>query len=333
MFNQLSKRLSFAVLFAGLLLPAAALFAQASHAAPAAPSAVAAPEAIMQAPVASTDEETIAQFKKTLADYGNFVTLPQYGEVWVPTVTPEGWHPYEPCHWIYAKDVGWYFRDNTPWGAIVHHYGRWSHDAKIGWFWVPDANWSPGWVVWRNSDQWTGWAPMPPDLEAQKVSLDDFNKDKMWIFMETPKFLNGCGGTVVASNVYEETNPLTIFELPVGHIVDVHIITRWKIRVLRRIVVIDRICPPRRPLVPLRPLRPQRTLYDTLQPPHVTVPPVERVPHRHHVYRHRPHRQVEAHRVPHLVVKPHLTHHVEQNGKVLRLRSKRTSGELNRALR
>jgi hypothetical protein len=291
---HLGKRLTHAVLLAGLVLPAAALFAtRPAHAAPPAPppSAIAAPAETMDAPVASSDEQTLENFKKTLADYGNFVTLDGYGEVWVPTVTPEGWHPYPPCQWVYAKDIGWYFRDDTPWGAIVHHYGRWSHDAKVGWFWVPDTDWSPGWVVWRDSDKWIGWAPMPPDQEAQKVSLDDFNKDKMWTFMDTQIFMKGCGDTVAAAAVYNETQPVSLFELPRGHIVEIRIVPHWKIKVIRKIIVIDRRCPPDRPN-PNRPPLTHRTLYDTLQPPHIAPPVhIERHVLRHNV-EHRRHRIV-----------------------------------------
>src|SRR5271165_6331542 len=73
--------------------------------------------------------------KAVLAQYGNFVQHQKYGEVWVPTVTPPGWHPYPPCHWVYTKRLGWYFDDKTPWGQIVHHYGRWSNDPQMGWIW------------------------------------------------------------------------------------------------------------------------------------------------------------------------------------------------------
>jgi hypothetical protein len=303
MSTQLTKRLTRVALLAGFMLPAAAFLTQPSFAAPAAPPAAAMETApVAQAPVGATDEETIANFKQVLAQYGKFVELDKYGEVWVPTVTPEGWHPYPPCHWIYAKDVGWYFRDDTPWGAIVHHYGRWSHDATIGWFWVPDADWSPGWVAWRDSDAYTGWAPMPPDQEAQQVSLDTFNKDKMWIFMETPVFLKGCGDTVVASNVYAQTEPVSMFELPRGRVIDVRIVPRWKIKVIRRIVVIDRPCR-RRPdepnnppgLVPLIPSThnpptkmtpadppPTRTLYNS--PDFPRGHRVDRERHRHPVF-------------------------------------------------
>ncbi len=248
MFTQQTKRLARVALLASLLLPAAALLApQASRAAPPVPSNIAtSPAAPIDAPIAATDEETALSFKKTLADYGNFVQLEGYGEVWVPTVTPEGWHPYPPCHWIYTEDVGWYFSDDTPWGAIVHHYGRWSHDAKIGWFWVLDTDWSPGWVVWRDSDKWIGWAPMLPDQDAQKVSLEDVRQgqdvDLHGDAAIHQRLRQHCGGSRTSM---DETLPVSLFELPRGHIVKVHVVTHWKVKVIKKIIVVDRRCPPR----------------------------------------------------------------------------------------
>ena len=64
--------------------------------------------------------------RNTLSQYGRFVQHQKYGEVWVPTVTPQGWHPYPPCNWVNSKQYGWYYDDKTPWGQIVHHYGRWA---------------------------------------------------------------------------------------------------------------------------------------------------------------------------------------------------------------
>jgi hypothetical protein len=177
----------------------------------------------------------------------------------VPTVTPPGWHPYPACQWTYTKD-GWYFNDDTAWGSIVHHYGRWSHDEQIGWFWVPDEDWSPGWVVWRKSDKWIGWAPMPPEQDYQLVSSDAFNNDKLWIFMEAQKFLNGeCGNSVSvpAAQAYYETNWTSLFNLPPGVLVDIIYVPHWKIRVITKLVtiVIDRICPPSGGNNPPPPLR------------------------------------------------------------------------------
>ena len=113
--------------------------------------------------------------RNTLSQYGRFVQHQKYGEVWVPTVTPQGWHPYPPCNWVNSKQYGWYYDDKTPWGAIVHHYGRWTNDPQVGWFWVPGSEFSPGWVLWRTNLQWVGWAPMPPDEQIQHANPDQFN--------------------------------------------------------------------------------------------------------------------------------------------------------------
>jgi hypothetical protein len=221
----LTKRLARAVLIAGLALPATALLP------------VNTPLATTQAHAAGPT--TVAEFKSVLAAYGKWGTHDKYGDIWVPTVTPPGWHPYPACQWVDTKQ-GWYFNDNTPWGAIVHHYGRWSHDEQIGWFWVPDQEWSPGWVVWRKSDQWIGWAPMPPEQDYQLVSSDAFNNDKLWIFMAAQKFLNGgCGDTVQASQAYYETQPANWFGLPTGVMVDLDFDQHWNIKNIIKIIKVD----------------------------------------------------------------------------------------------
>jgi hypothetical protein len=239
MTSATTRRLARAVLLAGLALPMTALLP------------TAAPFAISKAH--AEEATTIAQFKSILANYGTWGTSDKYGDIWVPTVTPEGWHPYPPCQWSYTKD-GWYFNDNTPWGAIVHHYGRWSHDEKIGWFWVPDEDWSPGWVVWRSSDKWIGWAPMPPKQDFQLVSSDEFNNDKLWIFMDVQKFGNGeCGGDGASTNVsfaeaYDGTTWTSLFNLPEGRLVDVIYVPHWTAKVIKELVPIfipvPGYCPP-----------------------------------------------------------------------------------------
>lgn len=136
--------------------------------------------------------------RNTLSQYGRFVQHQKYGEVWVPTVTPQGWHPYPPCNWVNSKQYGWYYDDKTPWGKIVHHYGRWAYDAQMGWIWTPGSEFSPGWVVWRTSPEWVGWAPMMPDQDVQKISASDFNNAGYWIFVETKKFAQGCNGVIAS---------------------------------------------------------------------------------------------------------------------------------------
>ena len=70
------------------------------------PAAVpAAAQAPAQAPQGAT-----SNVRAVLAQYGNFVQHQKYGEVWVPSVTPPGWHPYPPCHWVYTKQLRLVFR-------------------------------------------------------------------------------------------------------------------------------------------------------------------------------------------------------------------------------
>ena len=159
-------------------------------------SAVAQPTSEVRASV--PDEPVQAEVRAVLAQYGRFVQHAHYGEVWVPSVTPQGWHPYPPCHWVKTKQYGWYYDDKTPWGQIVHHYGRWFFDQQIGWAWDPGFEFSPGWVVWRTSPEWVGWAPMPPDQSFQNAPSDQFNNSDQWIFVETAKFNNGCEPTRMA---------------------------------------------------------------------------------------------------------------------------------------
>jgi hypothetical protein len=246
MTTAMTKRLARAVLIAGLALPTTALLP------------ASAPFAISKAHAEAT---TMAQFKSILASFGTFAMHDKYGEIWVPGVTPPGWHPYPACQWVYTKQ-GWYFNDKTPWGAIVHHYGRWSHDEKVGWFWVPDQDWSPGWVAWRKSDAWVGWAPLPPQQDIQLVSSAEFNNDKDWIFMDAQKFLNGeCGDTVRAGDAFYQTQPVNIFGLSAGLLVDIDFHPHWTSKVIIELVDIDidididiNYCPPTQPNPPRRAL-------------------------------------------------------------------------------
>ena len=169
------------------------------------------PSAFAQAPARNSAQDSVVpqqnvakvqdEVRGVLTQYGRFVQHAKYGEVWIPTVTPQGWHPYPPCNWVNSRKYGWYYDDKTPWGAIVHHYGRWVSDAQLGWIWTPGAEFSPGWVVWRTSPEWVGWAPMLPDEDVQTVSTADFNSAAYWIFVETQKFAQGCNGAAPPSQV------------------------------------------------------------------------------------------------------------------------------------
>ena len=48
----------------------------------------------------------------------------------------------------------------------MFHFGRWAYDPAVGWVWLPDTVWGPGWVAWRDGDDISGWAPLPPQVDA-----------------------------------------------------------------------------------------------------------------------------------------------------------------------
>ena len=179
----MKSRLAGAALIAALALPISALV----------------PASLPFAPI-SAQAGILANHEATLASYGTFFEHQKYGKVWMPSaaVAPQGWHPYPPCHWVNTK-YGWYFQDNTPWGAIVHHHGRWAHEPKVGWMWIPGEEFSPGWVIWKTSEQWVGWAPTPPDQDMKTLDADEFNTDKMWTFMDARKFGKSCAGDAVVA--------------------------------------------------------------------------------------------------------------------------------------
>jgi hypothetical protein len=111
---------------------------------------------------------TVDYFNTTLSPYGNWVVVNGYGRCWQPTavVYNSSWQPYcDRGHWVYS-DCGWYWASDYAWGATFH-YGRWFRDANYGWCWYPDTVWAPSWVTWRYSDDYCGWAPLPPRTSYQ----------------------------------------------------------------------------------------------------------------------------------------------------------------------
>jgi hypothetical protein len=112
----------------------------------------------------STPDVPTDYFYGSLAPYGNWIVIPGYGRCWQPIacVLNRGWQPYcnQGC-WIYT-DCGWYWRSSYSWGWAPFHYGRWWCDEHHGWVWLPGHVWGPGWVSWRHSADYCGWAPLPP---------------------------------------------------------------------------------------------------------------------------------------------------------------------------
>jgi hypothetical protein len=122
------------------------------------------PQPVQAAPAPPTTIVADDGFYAPLAPYGTWIYVEGYGRCWRPAVVvyDSGWQPYcDHGRWVYTND-GWYWVSDYSWGWATFHYGRWFHDAHYGWCWWPDTIWAPSWVCWRYSDDYCGWAPLPP---------------------------------------------------------------------------------------------------------------------------------------------------------------------------
>ncbi|HLY58163.1 MAG TPA: DUF6600 domain-containing protein, partial [Stellaceae bacterium] len=79
----------------------------------------------------------------TLAEYGSWHSVPDYGQVWTPADVASDWTPYSDGRWSWVAPWGWTWVDAAPWGFAPFHYGRWVQLAGV-WSWVPVA---PGVVI------------------------------------------------------------------------------------------------------------------------------------------------------------------------------------------
>lgn len=96
--------------------------------------------------------------------YGQWMSVPQYGYVWAPTVEA-GWSPFRDGRWIWWRgELIWLPLE--PWGWVPYHYGRWLFYPAIGWVWIPPAAdaviWNPGAVAWITGPEFVAWIPLAP---------------------------------------------------------------------------------------------------------------------------------------------------------------------------
>lgn len=102
-------------------------------------------------------------FYDNLSPYGDWVSYPGYGYVWVPAVGRD-FSPYmTDGQWVYS-DEGWLWASDYRWGWAPFHYGSWLYDDYYGWVWVPGYDWAPAWVTWGYYDDYYGWAPIMPGI-------------------------------------------------------------------------------------------------------------------------------------------------------------------------
>ncbi len=108
-------------------------------------------------------------FYRRLEPYGAWRETSEYGYVWQPAQAQSSrdWRPYADGRWGYT-DAGWTWISEEPFGWATYHYGRWIRLRNVGWIWVPGEEWAPAWVSWRTSDQYVGWAPLPPEARFDR---------------------------------------------------------------------------------------------------------------------------------------------------------------------
>src|SRR6185436_15870484 len=109
-------------------------------------------------PLPSVD---VGFFYDDLAPYGYWYDSPSYGWAWKPREVETSWRPYQDGHWA-LTDAGWTCISDEPFGWATYHYGRWYSDPVYGWSWIPGDECAPAQVSWRESDDYIGWAPLPP---------------------------------------------------------------------------------------------------------------------------------------------------------------------------
>jgi hypothetical protein len=127
-------------------------------------------------------------FYDELSPYGTWVENPDYGYVWMPNTGP-GFTPYATNgYWVFTDD-GWTWVSDYSWGWAPFHYGRWFNDPNYGYMWVPGNEWGPGWVTWRRSDSYYGWAPIGPGVSLNVAYSDGYDVPyNQWTFVRTGYF-------------------------------------------------------------------------------------------------------------------------------------------------
>ena len=126
-----------------------------------------------QEPSDSDSESTgsYSTFYTKLEPHGVWRETSDYGYVWQPREAEQSrnWRPYINGRWVYS-DAGWTWVSEEPFGWATYHYGRWTRLRNVGWVWVPGSQWAPAWVSWRKSNDYVGWAPLPPEARFDRRS-------------------------------------------------------------------------------------------------------------------------------------------------------------------
>jgi hypothetical protein len=156
---------------------------------------------------------TYSMFYTRLEPYGEWFETNDYGYVFQPRqAQSRSWRPYTSGHWVYT-DVGWTWISDEPFGWAAYHYGRWTRLRDVGWVWVPGEQWAPAWVSWRKSNDYVGWAPLPPEAHFdQRTGIHNWSDNyydigpDQYCFVATREF----GSQKIDSAVVPSERNLTI---------------------------------------------------------------------------------------------------------------------------
>jgi hypothetical protein len=148
-------------------------------------------------PASAQATVSVSLFYGELAPHGRWFQHPRWGWAWFPTAVEADWRPYSRGQWAWTDENGWYWISDEPFGWAVYHYGRWSYDEEYGWIWIPGTTWGPAWVAFRDSDEYVGWAPLPPetldagyDWAPGYTALDASYYQPRWVFVPRRHFLD-----------------------------------------------------------------------------------------------------------------------------------------------
>src|SRR5690606_2229857 len=147
-------------------------------------------------------------FYDELLPYGDWISDPIHGYVWVPYAEPN-FQPYATNgHWVMTT-YGNTWVSNYDWGWAPFHYGRWYFDDYLGWAWVPDYEWGPAWVNWRTGGGYYGWAPLMPGISIHMaINIPSHH----WVFVPRRRLIsrNIYNYYLPRKNVYKIYNQTTI---------------------------------------------------------------------------------------------------------------------------
>jgi hypothetical protein len=165
---------------------------------------------------------TVGGFYDELTPYGQWVDC-SYGQCWVPAHVDADWQPYSNGQWIYTE-YGWTWVSSDPWGGNPYHYGTWASIEGHRWAWVPGTVWAPAWVTWSYSNNYVGWAPLPPTVVfgASGYSGSPVIVSRtQYVFVPTNHFVGTNVQSVRISSqqsaqIFAQTRPVTGFAVSGG---------------------------------------------------------------------------------------------------------------------